>query len=135
MLILMLAVPAVVGQTGRTGINGQVTLSGSDAGISGATIAASGSQGGTAITDAKGRYSLRGMAAGASDTVTASKSGYELSGARSFTNLAANRTASFAATPSLSINGGSNSAQVAPLTNVSLAFNLFDQPNGANNIA
>jgi hypothetical protein len=37
--------------------------------------------------------------------------------------------------PALSINGGSNSAEVAPSTNVSLAFNLYDQANGANDIA
>jgi hypothetical protein len=47
-------------------------------------------------------------------------------------------TANFAPTvtlPPLSINGGSNGAEVAPSTNVSLAFNLYDQANGANDIA
>ncbi|SPF53875.1 exported hypothetical protein [Candidatus Sulfopaludibacter sp. SbA4] len=39
------------------------------------------------------------------------------------------------ALPTLSINGGSNSAEVAPSTTVSLAFNLYDQANGANDIA
>jgi len=38
------------------------------------------------------------------------------------------------ATQALSINGGSNSAEVAPSTNVSMAFNLFDQ-SGANDIS
>jgi uncharacterized repeat protein (TIGR02543 family) len=36
--------------------------------------------------------------------------------------------------PTLSINGGSNTAEVAPSTNVSMAFNLYDQANGANDI-
>ena len=39
------------------------------------------------------------------------------------------------ALPTLSINGGSNSAEVASSTSVSLAFNLYDQANGANDIA
>jgi hypothetical protein len=39
------------------------------------------------------------------------------------------------ALPALSINGGSNSAEVASSTNVSLAFSLYDQANGANDIA
>ncbi len=114
-------------------VSGQVTLSGSGTGVSGVNVSASGSQSGSSITDASGRYSLPGLAAGGSYTVSASKSGYALSAAQSFTNLAANQTASFTATPWLSINGGSNSAEVAPSTNVSMAFNLYD-PNGANDI-
>ncbi len=114
-------------------ISGQVTLSGNGSGVSGVSISASGSQSGSTITDANGMYLLPGLAAGGSYTVTASKSGYGLSAAQSFTNLASNQTASFTATPSLSINGGSNSAEVAPSTNVSMAFNLYDQ-GGANDI-
>jgi hypothetical protein len=37
--------------------------------------------------------------------------------------------------PTLSINGGSNSAEVAPSSNVSMSFNLYDEANGANDIA
>jgi hypothetical protein len=114
-------------------ISGQVTLAGSGSGVSGVSVSASGSQGASTTTDANGRYSLPGLAAGGSYTVTASKSGYGLSAAQNFTNLASNQTASFTATPSLSINGGSNSAEVAPSTNVSMAFNLYDQ-GGANDI-
>lgn len=36
--------------------------------------------------------------------------------------------------PTLSINGGGSSAEVPPSTNVSMAFNLYDQANGANDI-
>ncbi len=39
------------------------------------------------------------------------------------------------ALPTLSINGGSNSAEVASSTAVSLAFNLYDQANGANDVS
>src|SRR5205814_673944 len=93
-------------------ISGQVTLSGTGTGVSGVSITASGSQSGSATTDANGRYSLSGLATGGNYTVTASKNGYAVSTAQSFTNLAANQTASFTATPWLSINGGSNSAEV-----------------------
>jgi len=113
-------------------ISGQVTLSGGG-GVSGVSIYASGSQNASATTDANGMYTLPALAAGGSYTVTASKSGYLLSAAQTFNNLGSNQTASFTATPTLSINGGGSTAEVAPSTNVSMAFNLYDQA-GANDI-
>ena len=115
-------------------VSGQVTLSGSGTGVSGVNVSASGSQSGSTITDANGRYSLPGLAGGGSYTVAAAKGGYILSAAQNFTNLSSNQTASFTATPTLSINGGSNTAEVAPSTTVSMAFNLYDQA-GANDIS
>jgi len=114
-------------------IGGQVTLSGGGSGVSGVSVSASGSQNASTTTDANGRYSLPALAAGGSYTVTATKSGYLLSAAQTFNNLGSNQTASFTATPTLSINGGGSTAEVAPSTNVSMAFNLYDQA-GANDI-
>jgi hypothetical protein len=114
-------------------ISGQVTLSGTITGVSGVNISASGSQTASTTTDAYGRYSLPALAAGGNYTIAAAKSGYILSAAQTFTSLASNQTANFTAAPTLSINGGGSTAEVAPGANVSLAFNLYDQ-SGATDI-
>ena len=115
-------------------ISGQVTLAANGSGVSGVSVSASGSQSASAITDANGWYSLPALAGGGSYTIAAAKSGYILSAAQNFANLSSNQTASFTATPTLSINGGGSTAEVAPSTIVSMAFSLYDQA-GANDIA
>jgi len=77
-------------------VAGQVTLAG--VALSGISVAVSGSQTATTSTDVNGNYSFPGLAAGGSFTVTPSSRLYSFnSSSASFSNLAANQTASFQA--------------------------------------
>jgi hypothetical protein len=78
-------------------ISGHVTSNGTA--LSGVTITLTGSQSGSATTDANGNYSFT-VNSGGSYTVTPSKSGYTFNPSHaSFGNLGSNQAANFAATP------------------------------------
>ncbi|HEY0169462.1 MAG TPA: carboxypeptidase regulatory-like domain-containing protein [Pyrinomonadaceae bacterium] len=107
----------------RHAISGRVTKAGGG-GLAGATVAFSGSQTATATTDADGNYSVTGLAAGGSYTVTASKANYTLTPASAtFDNLVSDHTADFNATPQnlniagrVTASGGAGLSGVAGVT-------------------
>jgi len=115
-------------------ISGQVTRSGSGAGVSAVNVSVNGSQDMSVMTDASGMYSVPDLASGGTYSIAASKNGYILSSPHTVTNLSSNQTMSFTATPTISINGGGNTAGVAAGTNVPISFNFVDAA-GANDIA
>lgn len=96
---LHLAEVQVFGSGGAAtyGISGQVTLSGS--GLTGVTVALTGSQSATMTTGASGNFSFTGLAAAGNYTVTPSLSGYTFSPpSQTFNNLNASQIANFTAT-------------------------------------
>jgi len=81
-------------------ISGTATLSG--AGMAGVSMALTGSQTASAITDSTGKYTFSGLASGGNYTVTPSASNYLFTPAsQSVAGLSANQVFSFAATPNL----------------------------------
>jgi hypothetical protein len=85
-------------------ILGEVALAGT--GLSGVTVALSGSQSGSAITDASGRYSFT-VAAGGNYTVTPSLAGYIFNPLNlSFNSLSSSQTANFTALQDQTITFG-----------------------------
>ncbi len=71
----------------------------SGAGVQGVTVTLSGSQSGTATTDAQGNFSFPNLPAGGSYTLTAAKANYTFAPqARSFDDLSSAQTADFEAT-------------------------------------
>ncbi len=78
-------------------INGQITYNGS--GLSGATIALSGTSSSSTTTDSNGNYSLANLPSGGTFTVTPSKLGYMFVPSNiTFNNLSTNQIGNFTAT-------------------------------------
>ena len=79
-------------------ISGQVVLSGTSTGLSGALVTLSGGASGSTTTDASGNYSFSGLTSGGNYALTPSKSGYTFNPAsQSVNNLSANQTQNFSA--------------------------------------
>jgi hypothetical protein len=91
--------------SGSYAIAGQVTFSGS--GLSGVTVALSGSGSGTSISDGSGNYSFAALPGGGSYTVTPSKSGFTFTPPSvTINSLSANQTANFAGMETQTITFG-----------------------------
>ncbi|HEV7903867.1 MAG TPA: carboxypeptidase regulatory-like domain-containing protein [Pyrinomonadaceae bacterium] len=102
-------------------IGGQVTENG--VALPGVTVTLSGTQAGTATTDANGNYSFN-VSAGGNYTVTPSLTHYTFNPpSLSFINLSSNATANFAATRNThSIGGQIRDNQNAPLASVTVTL-------------
>ena len=104
-------------------ISGQVTLSGS--GLSGTSMELSGSESGTATTDASGKYSFS-VPSGGTYTITPTLTGFSFTPpGTTFGNMRANQTASFAAQCGASLSPSAvyldSTSQAGPILNVTAA--------------
>jgi len=125
-LITPASVPNFVGTAApaRT-ISGRVTLPGGTTGVSGVTMALTGSQADSKVTDANGNYSFTGILQGGNYTVTASNANFTFTPPNSsFNNLTADQTASFTASFLLQLIL-EESGQVAALDAVLLTRDPF----------
>lgn len=96
-------------------ISGRVTLGAG--GLGGVTVALSGGQAATTVTDASGNYSFPNVAGDGNYAVTPSLAGYTFNPPNhTFTNLSANQTADFVAMPRIS--GQIKDSNNQPIANV-----------------
>ncbi|HEX8352490.1 MAG TPA: carboxypeptidase regulatory-like domain-containing protein, partial [Pyrinomonadaceae bacterium] len=104
-------------------IAGRVALAGGGV-VAGATVTLTGSQTATTTTDAVGNYEFRGLAAGGSYTVSASKTNYTVSPASAaFNDLGSDRTADFTAAPvNFNVGGRVTTAGGAAVSGVTVTL-------------
>ncbi len=103
-------------------ISGRV-VDGSNNGISGVTMSLSGSTTPPKITDASGNYSFTGLTFGGNYTVTPSKTGLSFTPpSQTFSNITANQTADFSATPIVSITGRVTSSSNTGIAGVNVTL-------------
>ncbi len=113
-------------------ISGRVTTPNGTTGIGGVSIALSGSQTGSKVTDANGNYSFTGVLQGGNYTVTASNTNLAFAPPSwTFNNLAADQSGNFTATFLLQLILD-ESGQVAALDSVLLVRDPFPVVNRSN---
>jgi hypothetical protein len=105
----------------RYAVTGRVAYA-NDAGAAGVTVTLSGAQAATAVTDAQGNFSFNNLAAGGNYTVTPASAHHTFAPAsRSFEDLSADASATFAATAVEYRVAGLVTEKGAPLAGVEVA--------------
>ena len=113
-------------------ISGRVTHPSGATGVSGVSVALSGAQTASKVTDANGNYSFTGVLESGNYTVTPSNANFTFTpGNRSFNNLIANQTADFTVTFLLQLILD-DMGQVGALDSVLLTRDPFPVINNAN---